>query len=91
MNFLSKISASSGIAKGARDGAKEFGDGLTEGQPLLRPQLAGAVALAIAIAIFSGLAAIREPYNGLTDPDAQKFAVAQGERFVASHFHAGGR
>ncbi len=90
MSFVSKISASQ-ITEDAHDGTTEVGDGLAEGQPLLRQQLAGAVALAIAIAVFSGLAAIREPYNGPTDLAAQKFAVAQEERFVAPPFDAGGR
>jgi hypothetical protein len=90
MSFLSKISASQ-ITEDAHDGVTEVGDASAEGQPLLREQLAGAVALAVAIAVFSGLAAIRECYSGPADLAAQKFAVAQEERFVAPSFDPGGR
>jgi hypothetical protein len=62
----------------------ELGFGPAESQPLLRRQIAGAVALAAAIAFFSGLAVIREPLS--TQPPAQNVAAARGLVQVAPLF-----
>jgi hypothetical protein len=58
----------------------ELGFGPATSQPLLRRQLVGAAALAAAIALFSGLAALREPFDAKLP--AQSVASARGETEV---------
>jgi hypothetical protein len=62
----------------------ELGFGPATRQPLLRRQLVGAAALATAIALFSGLAALREPFE--TKSPTQSVATARGETYVAPIF-----
>ena len=73
---LSTQEHGSHVAEGALE-TGELGFGPATRQPLLRRQLVGAAALATAIALFSGLAALREPSE--TKSPTQSVATARGE------------